>query len=73
MGHFGAKKIENVLTNHFFWPKMRRDVERSVQRCKTCHIAKSHLNPHGLYTSLPIPSIPWEDISIDFVLGLPQT
>jgi hypothetical protein len=42
-------------------------------RCVTCHKAKSHLNPHGLYTPLPIPSIPWEDISMDSVLGLPRT
>ena len=71
MGHFGAKKTEQVLTDHFFWPKMRRDVERHVLRCETCHKAKSRLNPHGLYTPLPIPSGPWEDISMDFVLGLP--
>jgi len=71
MGLFGAKKIEQVLTDHFFWPKMRRDVERHVLRCETCHKAKSRLNPHGLYTPLPIPSVPWEDISMDFVLGLP--
>jgi hypothetical protein len=71
MGHFGAKKTEQVLADHFFWPKMRRDVERHVLRCKSCHKAKSRLNPHGLSTPLPIPNAPWEDISIDFVLGLP--
>ncbi|WVZ94649.1 hypothetical protein U9M48_040516 [Paspalum notatum var. saurae] len=27
MGHFGAKKMEAVLSAYFFWPKMRRDVE----------------------------------------------
>jgi hypothetical protein len=26
MGHFGAKKMEDILAGHFFWPKMRRDV-----------------------------------------------
>jgi hypothetical protein len=30
MGHFCAKKTEEVLSTHFFWPKMRRDVERFV-------------------------------------------
>jgi hypothetical protein len=39
-----------VLADHFFWPKMRRDVERYVLRCVTCHKAKSCLNLHGLYT-----------------------
>jgi len=23
MGHFGAKKMEQMLVHHFFWPKMR--------------------------------------------------
>jgi hypothetical protein len=36
MGHFGAKKTEEVLSTHFFWPKMRRHVERFVGRCTTC-------------------------------------
>jgi hypothetical protein len=73
MGHFGVKKTEDVLTAHFFWSKMRRDVERYVSRCMTCNKAKSRLNPHGHYMPLPIPSVPWEDISMDFVLGLLRT
>jgi hypothetical protein len=48
-------------------------VERLVQRCVTGHKAKSKLKPYGLYTPLPIANNPWEDISMDFVLGLPQT
>jgi hypothetical protein len=47
MGPFSAKKTEDVLASHFFWPKMRRDVERFVSRCTTCQKAKSRLNPHG--------------------------
>jgi transposase InsO family protein len=52
---------------------MRRDVVHFVARCTTCQKAKSRLNPHGLYMSLPAPSVPWEDIFMDFVLGLPTT
>ncbi|XP_024310338.1 uncharacterized protein LOC112268650, partial [Brachypodium distachyon] len=73
MGHFGVKKTEDVLADHFFWPRMRRDVERFIARCTTCQKAKSPLNPHGLYMPLPVPNVPWEDISMDFVLGLPRT
>lgn len=73
MGHFGRDKTYEMLGDHFYWPKMRRDVERLVQCCVTCHKAKSKQNTHGLYTPLLIPSVHWEGISIDFVLGLPRT
>ncbi|KAK1602114.1 hypothetical protein QYE76_017157 [Lolium multiflorum] len=73
MGHFGREKTLLMLADHFYWPKMRRDVDRYVKRCITCNKSKSKLKPHGLYTPLPAPTTPWEDISMDFVLGLPRT
>jgi hypothetical protein len=73
MGHFRVKKTEDVLDAHFFQPKMSRDVECYVSQCTTCNKVKSRLNPHGLYMPLPVPSVPWDDISMDFVLGLPRT
>jgi hypothetical protein len=66
MGHFGVKKTEDILAGHFFWPKMRREVERFAARYTICQNAKSRLNSHGLYMPLPIPSAPWEDISMEF-------
>ncbi|XP_025822327.1 uncharacterized protein LOC112898161, partial [Panicum hallii] len=72
-GHFGVKKTLDMLSDHFFWPHMRRDVQRHVGCCIVCLKAKSRLHPHGLYTPLPIPHVPWEDISMDFVLGLPRS
>jgi hypothetical protein len=48
MGHFGVKKTEDILTTHFFWPKMRRGVMWFVARCTTHQKAKSRLNPHDL-------------------------
>jgi hypothetical protein len=76
MGHFGVKKTLDVLHEHFFFfflHKMKRDVKRVCARCVTCQQAKSRVLPHKLYTPLPIPSAPWVDISMDFVLGLPRS
>ena len=48
MGYFGREKTYMLLSDHFYWPKMRRDVERFVQQCTTCHNSKSKLNPLDL-------------------------
>ena len=73
MGHFGVHKTYDMLIEHFFWPSMKHDVHKVCEHCITCREAKSRLKPHGLYTPLPVPSEPWTDLSMDFVLGLPRT
>ena len=35
MGHFGVVKTLSVLWEHFYWPHMKRDVERLCGRCAT--------------------------------------
>ncbi|GJT51925.1 RNA-directed DNA polymerase [Tanacetum coccineum] len=72
-GHFGRDKTLALLREQFYWPKMERDVNRLLERCRTCHIAKTHSSNAGLYTPLSVPVAPWEDVSLDFVLGLPRT
>ena len=52
---------------------MKRDVERVCTKCVTCRQAKSRVLRRGLYTLLPVPSAPWVDISMDFVLGFPRS
>ena len=73
MGHFGRDKTLATLSKNYFWPKMFRDVNHFTNRCSTCCKAKSQSQSHGLHMPLPIPYQPWEDISMDFVLGLPRT
>nr|GFB52665.1 putative reverse transcriptase domain-containing protein [Tanacetum cinerariifolium] len=72
-GHVGADKTVHILRSHFFWPKMSRDVEHFIRRCLPCHRAKGQSSPHGLYMPLPVPVAPWEDVSLDFITGLPRT
>ncbi|GJV22901.1 RNA-directed DNA polymerase [Tanacetum coccineum] len=51
---------------------MVRDVHRVIERCKICHIAKTHGTNAGLYTPFSIPKAPWEEVSLDFLSGLPH-
>lgn len=61
------------MEDRFFWPSLKRDVAKIVERCRTCQLAKHKRQNTGLYTPLPVPHAPWQDISMDFVLGLPKT
>jgi transposase InsO family protein len=72
-GHFGRDKTMHLVSSTYFWPHMRKEVNRFVEKCHTCHIAKGNVTNAGLYLPLPIPEKPWQDITMDFVLGLPKT
>ena len=48
-------------------------MEQICGRCVVCKKAKTKALNQGLYSALPIPSLPWVDISMDFVLGLPRS
>lgn len=73
MGHFGVAKTLPILQSNFYWPNMRKDVERICGNCIVCKKAKSKSQPHGMYTPLPVSTSPWIDLSMDFVLGLPRS
>lgn len=72
-GHAGRDRTLELATRSYFWPKLRRHVERFVERCHVCQLSKGKAYNAGLYLPLPIPTQPWTDISMDFVLGLPRT
>ena len=72
-GHVGRDRTLHLLTRSYYWPTLRRDVERFVERCVVCQRSKGHATNAGLYLPLPIPTQPWSDINMDFVMGLPRT
>ncbi|GKC62572.1 putative nucleotidyltransferase, ribonuclease H, partial [Tanacetum coccineum] len=72
-GHVGHDHTLQLVQASYFWPTMRKDVDRYVKRCRVCQVSKGTATNACLYMPLPIPLQPWDDISMDFVLGLPRT
>ncbi|XP_071739339.1 uncharacterized protein [Rutidosis leptorrhynchoides] len=73
-GHSGFYRTYRRLAAHVYWFGMVKTVKQFVQACDICQRYKSStLAPTGLLQPLPIPQSIWEDISIDFITGLPRS
>ena len=73
-GHPGQAKTYASVRRRFFWPGMRRDTRTYVQSCVSCGRNKPRRHrPYGRLQPLPIPSRPWESVSIDFIEQLPDS
>jgi hypothetical protein len=71
--HFGVEKTVVILQKHFYWPKLRQEVNKYIISFTACTIAKTTIKNKGLYTPLPIPKKSWESISMDYMFGLSST
>ena len=74
MGHRGIQTTIAACKEYFFWPDMKHDIAQFVSHCIVCQQVKRHHGKYfGLLMPLPIPNGPWEQISMDFITGLPLT
>ena len=73
-GHSGILRTYKRLSQQFYWPSMRRSVHQYVAACDVCQKAKAEtMSPAGLLQPLPIPCQVWDDITMDFIDGLPRS
>ena len=73
-GHPGREKTFEIISRDYFWPQMRKYISQYVRNCHTCHRSKSSNHAKfGVLRPLPIPQQPWQEVSMDFVTGLPTS
>jgi hypothetical protein len=62
------------LKPRYWWYVMKGDIVEYVALCDTCQRVKpEHQKPAGLLQPLKIPEWKWEEIRMDFLIGLPRT
>jgi hypothetical protein len=70
--HPGSTKMYHDLKSRYLWYGMKRAVAEYVALCDNCQRVKAERQrPVGLLQPLKIPQWKWEEISMDFIIGLP--
>jgi hypothetical protein len=67
-GHFGQDRSFAHVNDFCYWLGMQNQVNKFVEKCIICQHAKGRSKNTRLYQPLPIPSRPWDALSMDFVL-----
>jgi hypothetical protein len=72
--HPGSEKMYQDLKKKFWWFGMKREIAEHVAICDSCQRIKAeHQRPAGLLQPLRIPQWKWDEIGMDFIVGLPRT
>jgi hypothetical protein len=70
----GSTKMYLDLKEKYWWYGLKRDVAEYVALYDTCQRVKAeHQRPAGLLQPMQIPEWKWEEVGMDFIVGLPCT
>ena len=70
--HAGPERLWQQLSQKFYWKRMKTDVLAFAHSCDICQKTKfSNFNKFGFLIPNPIPSRPYQSVSMDFVVNLP--
>ena len=73
-GHLGFNKAYERLRQGVTWPEMYSELKAYVRSCDSCQRNKtSNQKPIGLLKPLEIPTVRFEQVSMDFITTLPET
>jgi hypothetical protein len=74
LAHLGDNKTLIYLRDQVWWKTIVQDVKDYCKACQVCAKSKTPTEkPQGLLKTMPVPSLPWQYIGIDFVGPLPKS
>lgn len=73
-GHSGIHVTICRVRNLFAWPGLRKAMRAFIADCSVCKQAKSErVRYPGLLQPLLVPEHAWQNVSLDFIEGLPHS
>jgi len=70
--HVGPERLWHSLSSRFYWKRMKSDIIKFCRSCDICQKTKSlNFSKFGMLIPNPIPSRPYQSISMDFIVNLP--
>jgi hypothetical protein len=74
VGHPGMRKTQDLILRGYFWNGIRKDITKYIRSCSTCQQMKVFLaKSSGLLNPIPPASSPWEEITADLIVQLPDS
>ena len=71
-GHPGRNRTLELVKRQFYWRGMKDEIARYIRNCYICQRSKAPRDKYNrLLQALPVPEQRWQDISMDFITGLP--
>ncbi|QRV91833.1 Retrovirus-related Pol polyprotein from transposon [Ceratobasidium sp. AG-Ba] len=72
--HAGYTRTYNHLCATYYWPNMADSVEAFTKTCDVCQKTKPRRHgKQGYLQPIPIPEQPFEVITVDFIMDLPES
>ena len=72
--HLGVQRTISKVRHYFWWKSMAGGIREFVESCPTCQLEKTdHTLRKGSLQSLVLPEAKWQEVSIDFIMDLPDS
>jgi hypothetical protein len=69
--HPSSTNMYHDLRQQLYWTRMKHEIAHYVSECDTCRKVKAvYMKPRGLLQPLSVLDWKWDDISMDFIVGL---
>jgi hypothetical protein len=73
-GHAGRFKTLELISRNYWWPQMSHYIGIYVKHCDLCNRTKVQpRRPIGELHLSETPEAPWDTISVDFIVKLPES